>query len=60
MDTDVRLCRCGEEAADDRDGLCRDCYLAEHGPAWDPSDSVGGDVAGYRANMIDAGRGHLL
>lgn len=61
METDVLLCsRCGsDDVAATENGLCRDCHQAEHGPDEIPLHA-GGDVAGYRQNLIDAGRSHLL
>ena len=57
--------RCGEDADDaDKDGLCGDCHMGEHGPPdsyWEARDNSGPyEPVNYRRDMIDAGRGHLL
>lgn len=51
--------KCGQVETDRDDGLCRDCHMAEHGPAWEPGDSAG-EPAFIRQNIIDSGRSHLL
>jgi hypothetical protein len=61
---DAPCTKCGEVADDGFDGMCIDCYRGEHGPPdsyWEGRDNSGPyEPPGYRQNMIDAGRGHLL
>jgi hypothetical protein len=63
MITDDELCtKCGEDADDaDKDGLCGDCHMGEHGPPdsyWEardsspaPSKMVGGGFGPYDSDF---------